>query len=79
MGTYRRILTIFIPMVFQRVTMSVGNDGVGVWNIMTDVGNDVIDVWRTGVDVRNAGVGIHNVVADISMSINLEFRLEAEN
>ena len=77
-GTHRWILTICILAIFQRVATNVGNDDVGVWDIMMDVENDVIGVWRVMMNVRNNSVGIRNVMTDISMCISLKFCLEVE-
>ena len=41
-----------------------------------DDGNDVIGIWKIMMDVRNNGVGIRNVMTDISLCISLNFRLE---
>ena len=37
MGTYRRILAIRIPTIFQHVEMSPGIDGAGVRDVATDI------------------------------------------
>ena len=45
---------------------------------MMDVGNDIVGVWRIVMDVRNNGVGVRNVLMNISMCISLKFCLEAK-
>ena len=77
-GTYLRIFAVRILMGFQRVRMNVGNDGVGIWNIVMGVRNDVIGVWRMVMNARTSGVSVRSVVMNISMCVPLKFPLEAK-
>ena len=49
-GTYKLILTMSVLRVFQRATMTVGNNSGGVHNIILGAGND--------------GVGARAIVSD---------------
>ena len=51
-GTHRPILTTRILGAFQRVTMTVGNNG-GVHNVVLDTGNDGVGVFDIMADGRN--------------------------
>ena len=77
-GTYLRISAVRILMGFQRVGMNVGNDGVGIWNIVMDVRNNVTGAWRIVMNARTSGVGVRGVVMNISMRVPLKFPLEAK-
>ena len=53
-GTYHLILTARILRAFQRVTMTVGNNGKGVHNVILGAGNGGVGVCDV---VRNGGNG----------------------
>jgi len=49
-GTYKLILTMSVLGIFQRVTMTVGNNSGGVHNTILDAGNE--------------GVGARDIMSD---------------
>jgi hypothetical protein len=52
-GTYHLILTSRFPGAFQHGTMTVGNSGEGVHNIILDAGNDGVGVRDIVTNGRN--------------------------
>ena len=52
-GTHRPILTVCILRLFRRVTMTVGNHGGGVHNVILNTGNDDLGVRDIMVSGRN--------------------------
>ena len=52
-GTRRSILTTRILGAFQRVTIAVGNNDGGVYNVILDTGNDGVGVRDIMTDGRN--------------------------
>jgi len=52
-ATHRPTLTTRIPGAFQRVAMTVRNNGKVVHNVVLDAGNDGVGVRDTMADGRN--------------------------
>jgi len=67
-GTHRPILTTRVLRAFQRVTITVGNKGGGVHNVVLDTGNDCVGVRGIMTDGRNNWI-----------SVDCERLLEAES
>jgi len=52
-GTYRSILTMLILGAFQRIAITVGNNGESFQSIILDTGNDGVFVGDIMADCRN--------------------------
>jgi len=55
-GTYRSILTTLILGAFQRIAMTVGNNGEGFQNTTLGAGNDGVGVRDIMTDGRNGRI-----------------------
>ena len=49
----------------QHVTVDVGDNGVGVRNIVLNLRDDPVRVYNTLMNVGNDGVGVRDVVMDV--------------